>query len=588
VSIAVPQPLSVAGLAAAYARGLSPAAVVDAVLARIAAVDDDAIWIARVPAAELRARARELAARGPEGLPLFGVPFAVKDNIDVAGMATTAACPAFAYTAEATAFAVRRLLDAGAILVGKTNLDQFATGLVGVRSPYGVPTNPIDPTRVPGGSSAGSAVAVARGLVAFALGTDTAGSGRVPAAFNGIVGLKPTRGLVSTGGVVPACRSLDCVSVFTPSVADACAVVDVVAGFDPDDPFARPVPALPPPGPSGRPRLAVPARAQLDFAGDAAQAAAWAVTRARLDALDVEVREIDLAPFTEAAALLYRGPWLAERRLAFGDVLAAHPAAADPTVRAVVLDAPVPDAVAVFRAQYRLAALKRAADDVLAAVDALVLPTTSAFPTRAAVAADPVGVNNRLGRYTNFMNLLDLAGLAVPAGTRSDGLPFGITFVGPAFSEDRLLDLAAYVDGEPSAPASARRAGRVRLAVCGAHLAGQPLARELLDRGARFLATTRTAPDYRLYALAGGTPARPGLVRTPAAGAKIEVDLWELTTAAFGDFVARVPAPLTIGTVTLADGDTASGFLCEAAATAQAVDITAHGGWRAYLRARGA
>ncbi|MEU7811465.1 allophanate hydrolase [Pseudonocardia sp. NPDC049154] len=426
----------VLGLRTAYRTGtLRPRDVVEAVLARIAERGDDAVWISVAPAAELRERAAELETLDP-ALPLYGVPVAVKDNIDVAGLPTTAACPAFAHTPAADAGSVRRLREAGAIVVGKTNLDQFATGLNGGRSPYGAPESVFGRDLISGGSSSGSAVAVAAGIVPVALGTDTAGSGRVPAALNGVVGLKPSRGLVGASGVVPACRSLDCVSVFTRDVADAAAVLRVLAGADPDDPWSRTGTPLP----RGL-TLALPEG--LDFEGDAGMRAAFEAAADGAVARAAGVVRTSVDPLREAGDLLYGGPWVAERLAVLQDFLAAHPDDVLPVTRAVIEKGSAFSAVDAFRAQYRLQELKAWTDRLFTTADLLLLPTVPTTFTRAELAAEPVARNLVLGRYTQSTNLLDLAALAVPAGTTADGRPCGVTLVGPAFSEDRLLAAAA-------------------------------------------------------------------------------------------------------------------------------------------------
>ena len=579
---------------------------VEAVLRACKGASDPSIWIHREPAGALRARARALADAPARDLPLLGVPFAVKDNIDVAGLPTTAGCPDYAYVAEETAPVVQRLLAAGAILVGKTNLDQFATGLVGTRTPYGACASVFDPTRVSGGSSSGSAVAVAAGLVAFALGTDTAGSGRVPAAFNELVGLKPTRGLLSTRGVIPACRTLDCVSIFARDAAGATAVLAAAAAFDPADPYARRAPARSPsftssPRPGGEraaragegPTLGLPSPPSLHpFAEPAAQRA-WEGARTRAEALARRIVEIDLEPFLDAAALLYEGPWLAERHAAVGAFLAREDVSADPTVRSIVLSGARFSAVDAFAGQYRLAQLRRHADTVFAGIDALMVPTAPSFPTHAEVAADPLGANALLGTYTNFVNLLDLAAIAVPAGRRDDGLPFGVTLVARAFADAALLGLAADWEGGPPGEAAngapgqgGPQTGEMDLAVVGAHLSGLARNDELVDLGAHLVRATRTAPRYRLFDLADGT-GRPGLLRAGEGeqGAAVEVEVWRLDHAAAGAFLATVAAPLAIGSLELEDGTMTHGFLCEAHAVAGALEATAHGGWRAYRAA---
>lgn len=582
------------------------AAVVERLLERLCARGDDPAWIHREDAVALRERARALdalpqAMRGSAGLPLFGIPFAVKDNIDVAGRPTSAACREFTYTASATATAVQRLLDAGALYIGKTNLDQFATGLVGVRSPYGVPANTFDADLVPGGSSSGSAVTVAAGLVGFALGTDTAGSGRVPAAFNNIVGLKPTRGLVSNHGVVPACRSLDCIAVFATTCADAQSVLDVIAGEDDLDPWSRAAP-LAAPGIPRAFRFGVLAPADREFFGDARAAAAYERAVAGAQGLGGTPVEIDYAPFAETAGLLYQGPWVAERYAAIRAFIEARPGALHPATRAITESARNYSAVDTFEALYLLQALRARCDRVWrgpVAVDLLLLPTAPTIYSLSEVEAEPLLLNTRLGRYTNFVNLLDLAAVAVPAGLRGDGIPFGVTLVAPAFADRALLALGARVHsalntvtGACALPVPAPDAAMpsrgsdvpaaIRIAVVGAHLSGMPLNRQLTDRGARLVGATRTAACYRLHALAGTTPPKPGLVRVERSGAAIAVEVWELTPGAFGSFVDEVPSPMAIGTVTLADGSAVNGFVCEPIALEGAIDITRHGGWRAY------
>jgi allophanate hydrolase len=587
-------------LTAAYQGDqLRPQDVVRAIHERIVARGEDHVWISRASLAELRARAETLERQRATGapLPLFGIPFAVKDNIDVAGVVTTAACPAYAYTSNETATAVQRLLDAGAIYIGKTNLDQFATGLVGTRSPYGVCANAFNPEYISGGSSAGSAVAVAAGLASFALGTDTAGSGRVPAAFNNLVGLKPTRGLVSNTGVVPACRSLDCVSVFALSCADARRVLDVIGSYDARDPYSRRTLAIR--GWSGGApfRFGVPAESQLEFFGDAQARTLYLQALARLEATGGTRVEIDYTPFREAARLLYEGPWVAERVAAIREFFAAQADALHPVVRAIFDGAAVFNAVDALLAQQRLEELRRVTEATWERIDVLALPTTPTIFSIDAVLAEPIKRNAELGYYTNFVNLLDLSALAVPAGFRPDGLPLGITLIAPAFQDNALCVLGAryqtQLGGKLGAtehrfapqdvPATAP--DTVRVAVVGAHLSGQPLNGQLLERNARLLKTCRTASDYRFFALRGTVPPKPGLIYQPGSAVLgIEVEVWEMPLSQFGSFVALIPAPLGIGTLTLEDGEQVKGFICEPYAVADAVDITHHGGWRNYLR----
>ena len=561
----------------------SALAAAERALAAIGEPADQRVWIARVPAETLRERARALDAAAADGapLPLLGTTFAVKDNIDVAGLPTTAACPAYAYEPAQSATVVARLESAGALVVGKTNLDQFATGVVGTRSPYGAPSAVDDPQRISGGSSSGSAVAVARGEVDFALGTDTAGSGRVPAAFNALVGTKPSRGLLSASGVVPACRSLDCVSIFTRDAALARAVLDVADGRDPADAYSRPD-RTPRGGGVLPPRLAIPAGDALAPL-DALSLAAWEATVAQAAARGAELVEVAIEPLLAAGRLLYDGPWVAERFGAVGAfVKAAAPDAVDPSVRRIVLDAERWSAAEAYAAQERLAALRTAAAELLAVADALLLPTAARHPTHAEVAGDPIGVNAQLGRFTTFVNLLDCAAVALPGERRPDGLPFGVQLIAPALTDRWLLELAAWWGGEPPLPAP----GDPLLAVAGAHLRGQPLNHRLVALGGRFARETRTAPVYRAYELAG-TPARPGLVRAetdddPAAGA-IEVELWRLPRAGLGALLSEIAPPLGLGTVELEDGSRAIGFLCEPHGVVGRPELTRLGGWRAWL-----
>jgi allophanate hydrolase len=596
--------LHVAALRLAYDSGrLTPTALVDALLERIETTSGPGVWIDRVPGEALRSAAQALERRRASGapLPLYGIPFAVKDNIDVQGTPTTAACPAFAYEADRTAPAVTRLLDAGALFFGKTNLDQFATGLVGVRSPYGVPPNPFDPRYIPGGSSSGSAVAVARGLVSFALGTDTAGSGRVPAAFTNTVGLKPSPGRLSTRGVVPACRSLDCLSVFALTCADARAVATVAAGYDPEDPYSRPDAAVAPWSATvpASFRCGIPQAKDLSFFGDTEAEKAFAAALDRLRALGADIVEVDFAPFFETAALLYDGPWIAERLAGLQPFVPAHAEALLPVTREILLEGKDYAGSQVFAGMHRLAGIRQAVRTSWARVDVVAVPTTPTIYTLEAVAAEPRLLNARLGRYTNFVNLLDLAALAIPNGFRSDGMPTGITLLGPWGSDARLLALGEAYHGHlggplgatgvalPPVTASGREDGAavegLRLAVVGAHLSGQPLNHQLTGLGARLVRTSRTAPRYRLYALPGTTPPKPGLVRTAGGdGAAIEVEVWEMSRAAFGAFFPLVPPPLCIGTLELEDGERVAGFLCEGYATVGARDISDYGGWRKF------
>jgi allophanate hydrolase len=517
--------------------------------------------------------------------PLFGVPFVVKDNIDVAAAPTTAACPAFAYVAERHANVVRRLLDAGAVWLAKTNLDQFATGLVGTRSPFGAPASVAAADRISGGSSSGSAVAVACGDVAFSLGTDTAGSGRVPAAFNGLVGLKPTPGRVGTSGVVPACRSLDCVSVFAHSVADAAAVLAVIEGDDADDPYSHfaPGPGALPTARPGALRLGVPSTLPALRDG---YADAWQAACEHARAAGHTLVPIDYEPLAEVAALLYEGPWVAERHLVAGPLLAREPAALDPVVARVIGRASGYSADDAFAGQYRLRALAARAEAVWSSCDLLLVPSTPRHPTFAELAADPVGVNSELGTFTNFVNLLGWCALALPAGRTAGGLPFGVTAIARGGLDAALAHFGQLWAGESPAPAGApwpRSAPSLPLAVVGAHLSGLPLNGQLTERGATLRERTRTAPLYRLYALPGTVPPKPGLLRVGAGGQAIEVEVWDLPLEQVGSFLALVPSPLALGTLHLEGGRNVHGFLCEPLALEGATDISHLGGWRAYL-----
>jgi allophanate hydrolase len=592
-------PLDLHSLGARYRAGsLRPSQLVAGILQRIERRGDDKVWIHRLPAAELEARAAELERRGPNGLPLYGIPFAIKDNIDLAGHPTTAACPDFAYVAKANAAVVESLLAAGALPLGKTNLDQFATGLVGVRSPYGVPGNTFDADFIPGGSSSGSAVAVAAGLASFSLGTDTAGSGRVPAAFNNLVGLKPTRGLLSTRGVVPACWSLDCVSIFALTAADAAAVLRSARGFDAADPFSRreASPARAMPRSFAGCKFGVPRADQLEFFGNPDAPALFEAMLVRLERLGGERVTIDFEPFLETARLLYEGPWVAERYVAIREFIERRPEALHPVTRDIIGGATRHRAIDAYAAYYRLKALQRKTAPVWDSVDILVAPTAGTIYRIAEVEADPVRLNSNLGRYTNFMNLLDLSAIAVPAGFQRDGMPFGVTLIAPAFADEALCALGAPAQRAavdkmgatglalPAAQSSDAASGQtIRLAVCGAHMSGLPLNHQLTERGARLARKCCTAPHYRLYALTAFTPPRPGMLRTDAGGA-IEVEVWDVPSAALGSFVDGIPEPLGIGTVTLDDGQQVKGFLCEARATQGARDITSLGSWRQFIK----
>jgi allophanate hydrolase len=583
-------------LRVAYLEGITPEQIVEQAFARIAAVNDPGIFLHLRDKAEVLAEAKALGAYDPSR-PLWGIPFAIKDNIDLGGAPTTAACPAFTYAAERDAHVVGQLRAAGALLIGKTNLDQFATGLVGVRSPYPIPKNAVDPAIVPGGSSSGSAVAVAHGIVSFSLGTDTAGSGRVPAALNNIVGLKPTLGALSNTGVVPACRTLDTISIFALTVPDAYAAFRVAAHYDPADAFARPIAAQHLSAPPQGLTIGVPDAKTIEFFGDAIQQASFADALSRLRGLGFILREIDFTPFYEVAKMLYEGAWVAERMTVIEDMMRSDPEAIHPVTRQIVGAADRLSAADAFRGIYRLADLKRAAEPALAGVDLLCVPTIPTFYSVADLEADPVTPNSNFGTYTNFVNLMDMCGIAVPTAPRGDGRPGSVTFLARAGQDALTAALAQILHRDcaptlgatgtalPDAPlpAPGPMAGEAVIAVVGAHMSGLPLNGQLTSRGARFLEETSTAPTYRFHALAGGPPARPGLIRAPQGGSSIALELWAMPQAQVGSFLAEIPAPLGIGTIALADGRSVQGFLVEHAGLEGATEITDLGGWRAYL-----
>jgi len=592
--------LDIGNLRQRYQSGaLTPLQLVDDLLARLSGEDTHRIWISRLDSDALRAYARALEGKDIADLPLYGIPFAIKDNIDLAGLPTTAGCPEFAHTPQRHATVVQRLIDAGAIPIGKTNLDQFATGLNGTRSPYGACRNAFNPDTISGGSSSGSAVAVARGLASFSLGTDTAGSGRVPAAFNHLVGHKPSCGALSTRGVVPACRSLDAVSIFALTAEDAERVLAVAAGFDADDAYSRPL------APHGfdfgratRFRFGVPMQKDLEFFGNVEAERLFAAAVERMKALGGTPVAVDLAPFLETARLLYGGPWVAERYLAIRDFFDAQSDKVFPPVREIIAGGREVSAADTFAHLYKLRALKRVSDAVWNDIDVMLTPTAGTIYRIDEIEADPIRLNSKLGYYTNFMNLLDLAATAVPAGFQSDGLPFGVTLIAPPHQDGPLLHLASRMQqalgGKLGATAHTLPAaesldllpsGQVRVAVVGAHLSGLPLNHQLTERNARLVSTTQTAPKYRVYALPDGK--RPGLIQVQEGGAAIACEVWEMPASQFGSFVAGIPAPLGIGKLELADGSMVNGFICEGIGVADAQDITEFGGWRAWLAERG-
>lgn len=591
--------LDIASLRRRYQSGeLTPLELVEDLLAHLAGEDSHHIWISRLDATALRAYAWNLEGKDIASLPLYGIPFAIKDNIDLAGLPTTAGCPEYAYTPEHSATVVQRLIDAGAIPLGKTNLDQFATGLNGTRSPYGACRNAFNPDFISGGSSSGSAVAVALGLASFSLGTDTAGSGRVPAAFNNLVGHKPSCGALSTRGVVPACRSLDAVSVFALSAEDAERVMTVAAGFDAADEYSRP---LAPHGfDFGRAagfRFGVPLQKDLQFFGNAEAERLFGAAVERLKTLGGTPVAVDLAPFLETARLLYGGPWVAERYLAIRNFFDTQPDKVFPPVREIIAGGRDISAADTFAHLYKLRALKRTCDAVWSEIDVMLTPTAGTIYRVDEMEADPIRLNANLGYYTNFMNLLDLAATAVPAGFQNDGLPFGVTLIAPPHQDGPLLHLASRMQQAlggrlgatehalpPAETLNLLPDGQVRVAVVGAHLSGLPLNVQLTERNARLISATQTAPTYRFYALPDGK--RPGLIQVAEGGASIACEVWEMPASQFGSFVAGIPAPLGIGKLELADGTVVNGFICEGVGVGDAQDITDYGGWRAWLANR--
>lgn len=587
-----PEMLDLAAIRELYDRGISPFALLAEVQRRIAA-GDPAAFITIASKEHVAAAITGLLHRAPEpgSLPLWGVPFAVKDNIDVAGLPTTCACPEFTRIPEVDATVVAKLVAAGAICVGKTNLDQFATGLNGTRSPYGAPRSVFRSDHISGGSSSGSAVAVASGMVPIALGTDTAASGRVPAMLNNIVGLKPTPGLLSTGGLVPACESLDCISIFALNVADARLVRKQVEGHDPADPWSRRDVPVWAPADAAKVGVLAPEDRQFFGAEENADLYADAIARSGCQAV-----AIDYAPFREVAALLYESAWVAERQCAFA-ATGLPEAVLDPSLRTIFAKSSGFDAAETFAALHRLKALQRRCEEEMARVDFLLLPTAPRSWTVAEMLEEPIARNTTLGTYTNFCNLLGQSAIAVPAGFTSSGLPFGVTLVGPALADDALLPLAQKLHVTSRCGAGKWRDAAVpplvieepegnciEMAVVGAHLSGMTLNRELLALGAELVGAFRTTGEYRLFVLPDTSPAKPGMVRVPgSSGSGIGLEVWSMSAAAFGAFTAAIPSPLGIGKIVLANGKQVSGFLCEAWAVENAREITEYGGWRAYI-----
>ncbi|MCK6188279.1 allophanate hydrolase [Pseudomonas sp. EYE_354] len=574
-------------LRARYLSGqLSPRSLILALREQAQALNPDFnMFIHLLSVQELEPYLAALEASRIEDLPLYGVPFAIKDNIDLAGIPTTAACPAYAYTPEHSATVVQKLINLGAVPLGKTNLDQFATGLNGTRSPYGACINSVLHEYPSGGSSAGSPLTVALGLASFALGTDTAGSGRVPAALNNLVGLKATKGLISTAGVVPACRTLDCVTTFTATAAEASRLLALTAELDPQDEYSRANPSWNDGSAFGHVsafRFGVPREEDLQFFGCTEGPDLFAAAVERLKGLGGEAVVLDLSPFLEAARLLYEGPWVAERYSVVGELARTQPEAVLPVIHAVLAKGPEVTGVDTFRAHYRMQALKAACDRVMSGLDCVLTPTIGRPVTLAELAAEPVLRNSELGYYTNFMNLLDYAAVAVPSDLMVNGLPWGVTLFGRAFTDQYLLSLAnAYQDGKT--PGNAARNDQSRVVVCGAHLDGLALNWQLKQRGATLLEATVSAPNYRLYALAGGPLKRPGMVRVAQGGVEIAVEVWQLPSSELGSFLTGIPAPLGLGKVELQDGRWETGFICEGYGLEGAADISEYGGWRAWL-----
>ncbi|MDP4624888.1 MAG: allophanate hydrolase [Akkermansiaceae bacterium] len=569
----------------AYADGRNVEEVLRGVWETIRDDNDGGIFILKASWEDVLAQIEGLDSEAP----LYGVPFVAKDNIDVKGMPTTAACPEFSYDPEEPATVIRLLQEAGAVCFGKTNLDQFATGLVGVRTPHGAPKNGFDEEYLPGGSSCGSAIAVAKGLVAFSLGTDTAGSGRVPAAFNDLIGLKPSLGYISTRGVVDACKSLDCVSVFAHTCDDADEVLLVAGKYDAEEAWSRK-----PPEKwkrfSGKPKMGVPRRQDLQFFGWDAAEDLFDEAIEQFEGLDAEVVEISLEPFLKAAKLLYEGPWVTERYVGIREFIETKPEAVFPVTRQITEGGKTPLASDFFEARYKLAECKRLADQEMAKVDFIITPTTPRNYKVAEVLAEPVKLNSILGTYTNFMNLLDYSALALPAGMYEGRLPWGVTIFAHVGMDRALLELGSMyeqmIGRQKAAYFGLDGFDEVPIVVCGAHLEGMPLNWQLTKRGGTFLAKMKTEDCYRMYLVPAGDgmPDRPALVRVgKGQGVAIDCEVWSLSTEAFGDFTSMIPAPLGIGKVLMQEGVIHCGFIAEAIAMEGARDISEFGGWRGYV-----
>jgi allophanate hydrolase len=568
--------LDIESLSKAYqAKTFTPRALIASIHERIAAADNPNVWIHLLSDAELEPYIKNLEQSDPSDLPLYGIPFAIKDNIDLVGVPTTAACPAYSYTPEYSALVVEQLVEAGAIPIGKTNLDQFATGLVGVRTPYGAPRNPYAPDRVPGGSSCGSAVALSEGLVSFSLGTDTAGSGRVPAAFNKLWGVKPSKGRLSNSGLVPACRTLDCISIFALNAADSQAVLKVAEGYDVEDAYS--LETFDSPLLSSK-VIGIPQAEQLMFFGDAGYEAAWVNAVADLEAKGWDIVEIDFEPFLKAARLLYEGPWVSERTAVLKDFLESNADDFFPATRTIVGGGLSNTACDAFFAAYKLADLKRESEAVWEGLAAIVTPTAGGFPTLAELEADPIGPNSKLGYYTNFMNLLDLCAVATPAGETESGLPFGITWIAGRDTDRALIQIAA------EGPSALKDEESLSVLLFGAHMKGLPLNTQVQDLGGEFIGEVQTAPLYKMIYLPEPAPHRPGIIRVGEGGVSIAAEEWTFPKASLGELLSTIQQPLGLGQLELTDGRKVHGFLCEAAAAgAGAKDISATGGWRQFL-----
>lgn len=587
--------LTINAVREAYTSGSeTPESLLAKLRSQALAQNDFNAWIYLLSEEELQVYIDALKLKPIETSPLWGIPFAIKDNIDLNDISTSAGCESFTYSPEKSATVVALLIEAGAIPLGKTNLDQFATGLVGTRTPFGEGKNVFNTDYISGGSSAGSAIATALGQVSFALGTDTAGSGRVPAAFNNLVGHKPTKGLLSTVGVVPACKSLDCVSIFALTAEDVVQILDVAVHADDHDPYSRKNTAF-----NSMPywRDEKPAAFsfgipdQLEFDGDAETEELFNLACMQLRELGGQSIVIDFEPFLKTARLLYEGPWVAERAWATKDVNRDDML---PVIQEILATTKNFDVTDTFDAQYKLQALKRICDRELGKVDFVVTPTTPSCYLRSELEREPIVLNSKLGTYTNFMNLLDYTATALPIGRLSSQVSWGVTLFSHAFTDIRLLSFVGALQRKLNLPLGATpymisqpaRSGRtapeetVDVVVCGAHLLGQPLNWQLQDRGATFKVKTHTEPSYALFALPDGK--RPALVQKEA-GAAIEVEVWQMPMAELGSFVAGIPSPLGIGKIALESGDSLPGFICEEGGIVDAEDISHFGGWRAYL-----